>query len=201
MSEAPTLSFNAVRQFVVVPDRYYKVDLVNGLLTFVKTGGQFDADHPGSVGRGKMMNYRPARAPAAEGHYNEAQRAVAVLIGIGIIVVSVVLLLVAARAGWLVMGFAFTAAFGGVVLLAALVTPTDRERARRAHDFSLPLDQIESAVLHIPIRSGAVARLHLQPKGEKPIKLTINTRDDLRIVRNSLLPALGSRAAIRDNRA
>jgi hypothetical protein len=42
-------SFNARAAFRIEPDRYYRVELYNGCLYFLRVGGQFDLDRAGSA--------------------------------------------------------------------------------------------------------------------------------------------------------
>lgn len=69
-------SFTALAVFTIEPDRYYRVEVRNGCLYFLRVGGQFDLDRAGSVptNAGVLGVMLMAGASTALGHkHQEAQ--------------------------------------------------------------------------------------------------------------------------------
>lgn len=195
--ETKPLAFNAVRQFVVSPDRYYRVELRRGALHFARNGTQFDLAHTGSVGRHQMKSEAQPATPAASAIAQwgaKASRGKLLAAGAGTILLSGLLIGIALAAGW-VIGYLFVFfVFGFVLLGAGFVTPSEAEISAKSRDFTLSLSRIQSATLHLPKEAGKVAHLELKPLSDKPIKLTLNSPADLETVRETFLPVLGRKA-------
>ncbi len=198
MNNDLSLTFNAVRQFVVAPDRYYRVELRGRNLRFIKTGSQFDLEHTGSLGRHQMDDVKPKSSSTLQIHGQKIQpsRTQLILSGIGTILLSSLLIIISTLSGWFVFYFFLLLAFGFVLLMAGLVTPSKSQAARNPHNFGLPLSQIRTATLYLPQKKNQVARLHIQMKTNKVVKLTIKTHADFELVRNSFIPILGAKGKI-----
>lgn len=194
-SSQQPLSFNAVRQFVVRPDRYYRVELRDGVLRCTKSGSQFDLAHPGTHSR-HVMKTAEAVPEGELAHWSNTSRSAKILSGIGIVALAGVLIAVTAVSGWLVFSLYMLMAFGFVLLMAGLVTPTREQTHTRPHDFAIPLDRLEGATLRNPQKPGQVARLELRPRFEVTVTLTLETPTDLEVVRSRFLPLLGRRGHV-----
>ena len=189
--------FNAVRQMTVAPDRYYRVELWQHGLKFVKTGSQFDTKHAGSLGRNKMEHAGGASVPVSEEGI-EMSKSKMILLGLGMLILAVFLLFFfAAKLGRLSFGFVGLAAFGGVLMIAGFVKPSEKALAEKKHDFDVEYGKVQSAVLEMPKKEGAVAKLKLQVHGEKkPINLALKTYEDLGMVKTNVMPLFGPAARI-----
>ena len=198
MNNDSSLTFNAVQQFVIAPDRYYRVELRNRNLRFIKIGSQFDLEHTGSLGRHQMDDAKPKPQYPLQINVKKIQlsRNQLILAGIGTILLASFLIVIATAFGWFIFHFFMLLAFGFVLLLAGFVTPSKSKAARNPHNFSLALSQVQTATLHLPKKKNQVAQLQFQMISNKVIKLTIKTHADLEIVRNSFLSLLGSRGKI-----
>lgn len=195
-TETATIAFDAVRQFIVRPDRYYRVELRPSALHFARSGTQFDLARGGSVGRHQMKSASSSAGFEMPGWATKATRGPVMAAGIGIITVSSVLIAVSFMAGW-VIGYFFAAwVFGFVVVGAGFVTPTAAEARAKDADFALPFSRIQTATLNFPEKANMVARLEIKTLSEGTITLTVNTPADLETVRERLLPALGKKARI-----
>ena len=190
------LTFNVVRQFVVSPDRYYRVELRRGTLHFNSTGTQFDLAHTGSLGRDEMKSKAAPPSSALARWGAQATRGKLLGAGIGLILFSGLLIGVTLAAGW-VIGYLYLGfLFGFVVLMAGFVSPTAAQASSGSRNFTLPLSRIQSATLQSPKEAGKVAHLELKPLSDKLIKLAIQSPEDLETVREKFLPVLGRKAKI-----
>ena len=202
MSSPYTFSFNGMMHFVVSPDRYFRIELRDGKLYFLKTGSQFDLAHPGSLGRNQMTgasaNTTNVRKPPPRG--------VLILAGLGIIVVSIVVFAILVRFRIVRLEFVAFLGLGFLVLIAGLVTPrraqaaedgnADAAIAAHPHNFMIPTSEIDGITLILPKRPTQAAHLHIRCVSGKTLKLLIKSQSDLAIVRSSLLPLLGEKVAI-----
>lgn len=195
-SQQEPLTFNVIRQFVIVPDRVYRAELRRGVLHFERTGTQFDFSHNGSLRRHQMKSDAASPLSALARWGAKASRAKLLTSGVGAIVVSSVLIGITLAAGWVVGYLYLGFVFGFILLMAGFVTPTAKQAASKSRDFTLALSRIQSATLYMPKEAGKVARLELQPLSDKLIRLTINSPTDVEAIRKSFLPMLGKKAKI-----
>ena len=192
---SPTLSFDAVRQFTVAPDRHYKVELRGPQLRFQATGSQFDAQW---AARGAKTFLGQGVADKLE-HASPQKRlawGIALSAISGLLIVALLFLAVTTSApirfryftGFGVLIFALV--LGLVMILGGLSGGSGAGPHR--HDFTLRLADIASAKM-LPVQSelsrrGAAqaARLELKPRTGKPILLSIPTAADLEAAKSAI---------------
>lgn len=177
MASSLPITFEAIRHFVVVPDRHYRVELHADSLRFIKTGSQFD---------GLSVEDRRATSDADSG----ASKAMLIATGIGVIVLSLALAFLTARMGWIVFGFYFLAAGGFILLFAGIFRPSKARVASGRDNFAIPLSQLDAVDWKPPARSGTPARLTLRVASDRPIKLSIPSEADYRVLQESVIPRL-----------
>ena len=213
--------FQAVRQFVVRPDRRYRVGLKDDCLSFVQVGNQF---HREWLGRGleRVTSVLPRPIGSGLRRLMGASRRTLLITGVALILVASLLLIVfvaqtasvQGKASALAPRFTRQLLLVAPLLLLLLITgiitiiagfserPVGNGAAAGPHDFRLPLKQIRGASFtrgqgkladRMRAGSGRVAVLILQPVTGDPIKLAIPEPGDLEIVESHLLPRLGSR--------
>lgn len=180
MADDAPITFTAIRKFVVAPDRCYRVELMRDSLDLVKIGSQFagmDAASPNSAPMGT--------SPGAKLGLT--------LGGIALCVVSVLLLVVAGSKGWILTPLVVTAAAGVIMAIAGFVRPTPERIASGRDNLSIPLSNIQRVELSKPTGRSARAELSLHLKSDaKPLKLTVNSQDDYRVVSTLVVPRLSS---------
>lgn len=188
------VTFDAIRQFVIVPDRRYRVEPRDGSLHFQRTGSQFDSQWLVRGAR-SVLGDRIADA------FERASRSRLILGGIGVSTVSA-LVLVGAFAfsssapfrrsdltGMGVLIFAFTV---GLIMITAGIATRRKGASHSRHDFSLPVSEIVEAMLLSPqseiARRGEpqVARVHLEATSGSTIRLGIPTESDLETVKSAI---------------
>lgn len=195
------VTFDAIRQFKVVPDRRYRVERRDDALHFRTTGSQFDIQW-------LVRGARPLLGDRVADRFERSSRGGLILGGIGIAGAAVLLILLLGAlavssgaplrrphfTGFGVLVFAFVV---GVVMIMAGISSRSEGASRPRHDFSLPVaDIVEVAVLDPQsevARRGEpqVARLHLDVGAGGTIKLGIPTASDLETAR-SVIPRLAA---------
>lgn len=198
-------AFNAMMYFIISPDRYYRIELQSqqSKLYFLKTGSQFDLEHPCSVGRFKMSEASNQPSPPR-------RKLLLIVAGSVITIISLALLFIAARLGWVVMPLAVLAAFGIVLVMAGIVASsrpyvtnvanTDDALAAHPHNFAVALSEILTAAFTLPKRPGSAASLHFTLASGKSLKLLIKSPSDLEIASTMLSRLLGPRLSIMQTR-
>ena len=219
-NKSAEVAFNAVRQFVIAPDRRYTVGLRGDSLIFKQSGGQFDRDwllkglEAGIASKVLPQWMRSRLTKLAHG-----SRKGLLLTGIGLIVVSVLLLVVVVLAAppanaptirtsrfmrqiLLILPILFILFVAGCVFsIVGLLSmnPTDKSRVASGQAFRIPLETIEKAKfvkgeggIQAQLRAGGgqVALLELYPRYGKPLKLAIPTDSDLATVERYLIDRL-----------
>ncbi|MGA1871419.1 MAG: hypothetical protein ACMUJM_23055 [bacterium] len=218
------ITFNAVRQLVVMPDRRYRMTLRNNCLYFQKTGSQYDRnclkqsiDHIGDI------KWIPPWALSKFKRLGDASKWTVVATGGGLVAVSILpmaafIKVVSDATGllavkfthqlFIALPFLFIFLIIGLVLVfygSLLDDPPEGSGAADRHDLRMPLPGIKQALLvkgqggpAAQYRHGGtgqqVAMLRLQPVLGKLIKLAIPTDEDLEIVEEQVMPRLRNRA-------
>jgi hypothetical protein len=178
----------------------YRVEMRGKKLYFLKTGSQFDAAHPGSLGRTRMES-----SPAAPA--KPFPRRAFILGGLGIIVGSLALFVIMMKAAGIVhTGPIFIMVGGIVMVIMGVVSPsrpyaepgTDPDLAvgSHPHNFAIPISGIQRAALTLPKRADQAARLELALDTGKKFKCSIKSEADLASAKRWLIPALGARASM-----
>ena len=190
-------TFDAIRQFVVVPDRRYAVECRDDALAFHRTGSQFDRawlvrGARGVLGeRAAQAFERTSRGKLLVGGLALAAGSVLVLMLVGGLAVSV--------GGGLdkthframgVLVFAFIV--GLVMVIAAVASSAEGTPSTGRHDFELRIADVTDAMLLPPqseiARRGEpqVARVHLEAEAHGTIRLGIPTEADLETIKRAI---------------
>ena len=216
--------FDAVRQFVVRPDRRYQIRLHQNCLYFKTTGSQFDR-------RWLTQGLQVGTASKVLPHWIQSRliqlaggsRRTLIQTGIGLLAGSIVLLILgiwgtaasdasgvsasrAARPRLVALPVLFMLLVAGFVFsIVGLLAEWPTKRTAHPQDFRLPLSAIAKARLvkgegsiQVQLRAGGgqVALLELHPSSAKPVKLAIPTAADLKTVERHLISRLGRRVVI-----
>lgn len=166
-SNGQKYSFRATAHYVVVPDRIYLIEGHGTRLDFVKTGSQFEEL--------ELLD---------QGH----SRSKLLRCGTGLVIFSSILIVLMFRLGGVFEALAGVFLLLGIWMVIQGLSPRKKEQDRKAHDFSIDLQEILRAQFFLQKRK---LRLHLT-NGSK-INLTLCDIPDLMTVRRELLPLLGSR--------
>ena len=223
--ETDEVLFDAVRQFVVRPDRRYQIRLNQNCLYFKTTGSQFDR-------RWLTQDLQAGTASKVLPHWIQSRllqlaggsRRTPIQTGIALLAGSIVLLILviwgtaasdasgvsasrAARQRLVVLPVLFMLLVAGFVFsIVGLLAegPTNRKTVH-SQDFRLPLSAIATARLvkgeggiqaQLRAGGGQVALLELHPSTGKPVKLAIPTAADLKTVESHPISRLERRVVI-----
>ena len=220
--ETNEVLFDAVRQFVVRPDRRYQIRLHNNCLYFKTTGSQFDRSWlTQGLQAGAASKVLPPWIQARLVQLAGGSRRTLIQTGIGLLAGSTLLLVLvtwgtaasdasriaatkATRQRLVVLPVLFMLLVAGFVfsIVGFLAEgPTDRKTAH-PHNFRLPLSAIAKARLvkgeggiqaQLRAGGGQVALLEIHPTTGKPVNLAIPTAADLNTLERHLLSRLGAR--------
>ena len=220
------VSFNAVRQFLVAPDKRYQVRLHADCLYFRMTGSQFNRDWLlKGLEAGIASKVLPHWVLSRLMRLARGPRKTLILTGIGLLSVSLLLLallisgapppnttgllaLKFRRQVMLVLPVLFVLLIAGFVFsIVGFLSeePTANSKIGSRQDFRLPVSRIAKARLvkgeggiqaQLRAGGGQVALLELCSISGKQVRLAIPTATDLKTVERHLSSRLGARMTI-----